>query len=291
MNIKDCITATADKLANSEAFFGHGTDNPIDEAAYLILEGLEIGFDDNLDYERELNKDEMERLEVLIRQRVEDLKPVAYIVGRAWFAGHPFYCDERALVPRSPIAELIGNHFEPLLVRAPARILDLCTGGGSIGIASALAFPKATVELADISLDALALANENIVLHQLEGRAAAIHSNLFAGIDGKFDLIVSNPPYVARDEVDALPNEYSHEPELGLLSEDDGLAIPLEILRNAADYLKEDGVLVMEVGFNHDILAERLKDVPLLWLEFEFGGEGVFSLTTSELRQYRDAFN
>ncbi len=291
MNIEDCISATAKKLASSEAFFGHGTDNPIDEAAYLVLEGLEIGFDDDLDYERELTDSELQKLDGLLVQRINDLKPVAYIVGRAWFAGHPFYCDERALIPRSPIAELIANHFEPLLARPPLRILDLCTGGGSIGIASALAFADADVELADISLDALSLAQENIVLHQLEHRVSTVHSDLFSRIDGKFDLILSNPPYVSQEEVEALPAEYQHEPELGLLSDDDGLAIPLQILREAADYLEDDGVLILELGFSHELLAQRLRSVPLLWLEFEFGGEGVLSLTCSELQQYRDAFN
>jgi ribosomal protein L3 glutamine methyltransferase len=303
LNIEQCINSVAEQLVNSDVFFGHGTDNPVDEAAYLVLEGLDFGFDENLDYGRQLSSEELAKLDEILKQRIELLKPVAYIVGKAWFAGHPFYCDERALIPRSPIAELIANKFTPLLSRVPEKILDLCCGGGSIGIASALEFENAIVMLADISLDALSLAEENIALHQLEQRVHTQQSDLFLALAGEgegeecemqrasFDLIVSNPPYVSREEVEALPDEYHHEPELGLVSDDDGLAIPLEILRNAADFLTDDGVLVMEVGFSHELLAQRLKDVPLLWLEFEFGGEGVLALTASQLRQYREAFN
>src|SRR5690606_23590675 len=219
-------------------------------------------------------------------RRIEERVPVAYLVGEAWFCGLPFKVDERVLIPRSPIAELINNRFEPLLNREPLRILDLCTGSGCIGIACALAFPDAQVDLADISTDALQLAQENVQRHGLEQQVRVIESDLFTAVQGPYDLIVTNPPCVSRQEVDELPAEYHHEPELGLLSLDDGLDIPLRILREAAAHLHEDGVLVLEVGYSREALTARLPGVPLLWLEFEHGGDGVCALTAQQLRQY-----
>jgi len=211
---------------------------------------------------------------------------VAYLVGEAWFCGLPFKVDERVLIPRSPIAELINNRFEPLLVREPLRILDLCTGSGCIGIACALAFEDARVDLSDISADALQLARENVIRHGLQERVQVLESDLLQSLQGPYDLIVTNPPYVSRQEIDDLPAEYRHEPELGLLSFDDGLDIPLRILREAAAHLSEDGLLVLEVGYSREALTARLPEVPLLWLEFGQGGDGVCALTAGQLRQY-----
>lgn len=290
MKIRQYIEQTANRLAEQDLFYGHGTDNPLDEAVYLVYTSLGIDFEDGDQAARVLTDSEIAELEQQLSARIEQHLPVAYIVGRSWFAGHAFYCDERALVPRSPIAELIRNRFEPLLASDPLRILDLCTGGGSIGIASALEFTDSRVDLADISVEALALAADNIALYDLGARVKTIHSDLFAAVSGKYDLIVSNPPYVSKQEYDELPDEFLHEPELGLVSEDEGLELPLRIMREAADYLSESGVLVMEVGYSNELLAQRLEAVPLLWLEFEHGGEGVLAMTASELRQYRESF-
>lgn len=203
---------------------------------------------------------------------------MAYLLGEAWFAGLPFYVDERVLIPRSPIAELILQQFQPLLNEAPGRVLDLCTGSGCIGIATALVFPEASVDLSDISEEALQLAARNIDRHGLQSRVSAVQSDLFAGLQGKYDLIVSNPPYVSAEEVADLPPEYQREPSLGLLSDDEGLAIPLQILRQAPDYLSDNGLLILELGYTWPLLAERYPDLPVVWLEFDGGGEGVLAI-------------
>ena len=224
-------------------------------------------------------------------RRIEQRTPVAYLVGEAWFAGLPFNVDERVLVPRSPIAELIQNEFQPMLDAPPRRALDLCTGSGCIGIATALAFPDCQVDLADISQDALAVADSNIRRHGVEGRVRVIQSDLFQGLadEGvRYDLIVSNPPYVSAEEVAELPAEYHQEPALGLLSEDDGLAIPLQILRQAPDFLSEQGVLILELGYSWSVLAERYPQLPVTWLEFDNGGEGVLAIDRASLIRAMD---
>ena len=290
MKISEFVERACNELAQNDLYYGHGTDNPFDEAVYLSYASLGFDFPIENQIDRELSSAELHLLEQQLGLRIEQQIPVAYIVGKAWFAGYPFFCDERALVPRSPIAELILNRFEPLLSTYPFRVLDLCTGGGSIGIATALELPECTVTLADISERALALADENIILHDLGSRVKTIHSNLFQAVEDKYQLILSNPPYVSRAEINDLPGEFLHEPELGLLSEDDGLEIPLQIMREAAEYLTDSGLLIMEVGYSNELLSSRLKDVPILWLVFENGGEGVLAMTAAQLRQYREYF-
>src|SRR5690606_13925517 len=260
--------ALAQRFEEAGLFFGHGTGDPWDEAVYLTFAALGISFDeDDSVMERWLQSQEVAHVEALARRRIEERIPVAYLVGEAWFCGLPFKVDERVLIPRSPIAELINNRFEPLLAAEPQRILDLCTGSGCIGIACALAFEDARVDLSDISRDALQLARENVLRHGLQERVRVLESDLLRSVQGPYDLIVSNPPYVSRQEIDELPAEYHHEPELGLLSQDDGLDIPLRILREAAAHLSEDGLLVLEVGYSRAALTDRLPGVPLLWLE------------------------
>lgn len=279
-----CIQELSDSFERADLFYGHGTDNSWDEAIYLTFSTLGVPFDvDDSIGERVLMPEERARLKALARRRIEERIPVAYLVNEAWFAGLSFRVDERVLIPRSPLGEMIQNQFEPLLSVAPKRILDLCTGSGCIGIASALAFPEASVDLADISDDALALANENIVRHGLGGRVQTVKSDLFAALTPVYELIVSNPPYVSAQEIAELPPEYFHEPSLGLLSEDEGLAIPIQILRDASRFLSDDGLLLMEVGYSWEALAERLSGMPFLWLEFETGGEGVCVLTRQQL--------
>jgi ribosomal protein L3 glutamine methyltransferase len=281
----------ASRFDQAELFFGHGTDNAWDEAVYLVFCALQIPFDsDDGIMSRELTPSELKRLEILAQRRIDEHIPVAYLVGEAWFAGLPFAVNEQVLIPRSPIAELIQQHFATLLPREPERILDLCTGSGCIGIAAALEFPGASVDLADISEAALVLARRNVERYGLQQRVQVIQSDLFAGLAATYDLIVTNPPYVSQDEVDELPPEYRHEPALGLVSADEGLEIPLRILREASDWLTEDGVLILEVGYSRAVLSERLAQVPLQWLEFANGGEGICRMTRKQLLHYRDCF-
>ena len=291
MKLQETIQQFAARLDSVDLCYGHGTDNPLDEAFYLIYGLLGIDFADEQAAQNELKPEQEAMLEAALKRRIGERIPTAYLVGRAWFAGHEFYCDQRALVPRSPVAELINGEFEPLLHEPAGKILDLCTGGGSIGIATALIWPECEVDLADISGDALDLAKKNIALHGLGGRVRTIQSDLFGDIDSRYDLIVANPPYVPVQEYDELPAEFANEPSLGLISDDNGLQLPLKILRDSVDYLSSTGLLVMEVGYSHPQLSERLKQVPLLWLEFEQGGEGVLALTARQLQQYREQFN
>ncbi len=291
MKIQETTLQFAARLDSVDLCYGHGTDNPLDEAFYLIYGLLGIDFADEQAAQRELNVGEEAMLEAALKRRIDERVPTAYLVGRAWFAGHEFYCDERALVPRSPLAELINGEFEPLLHEPAGKVLDICTGGGGIGIATALLWPDCEVDLADISSDALDLAKKNVALHGLGSRVRTIQSDLFDDIDSRYDLIVANPPYVPVEEYDELPAEFGNEPPLGLISAGNGLQIPLKILRDSVDYLSSEGILVMEVGYSHPQLSERIKQVPLLWLEFEQGGEGVLALTARQLQQYREQFN
>jgi ribosomal protein L3 glutamine methyltransferase len=282
--LEQCVRRVSEQLEAADLFYGHGTDNPWDEAVYLVFTVLGVPFDaEPSQLNRTLSNVERASLDALLSRRIEQRVPVAYLVQEAWFAGLPFKVDERVLIPRSPLAELIAQRFETLLPAAPSRILDLCTGSGCIGIATALAFEQATVDLADISPQALCLARENVSRHSLEARVSVIESDLFAGLEGRYSLILCNPPYVSQAEIDDLPPEYAHEPVMGLYSAEEGLAIPLQILRQAADYLSEDGVLIMEVGYSHEALTERLPLMPFLWLGFDNGGEGIFVLTAQQL--------
>ena len=288
MNILNCVEQLCSRFEQADLHYGHGTDNPWDEAVYLVFAVLNIAFEqDDADAKaleaREIGETDRQRIDSLAEQRIKQRVPVAYLVKQAWFAGLPFCVDERVLIPRSPIAELILHLYEPLISRPPARVLDLCTGSGCIGLATAVAFPYARVDLADISAEALNVARINISRLGLESRVSAVESDLFQGLHGTYDLIVSNPPYVSADEVAALPAEYQHEPELGLLSDDDGLAIPLRILREAPAYLSEQGMLIVELGYSWELLADRYPDLPVLWLDFDSGGEGVFAISRDAL--------
>lgn len=284
--LRDSIEEASQQFEQADLFYGHGTDNAWDEAVYLVFSALGISFhEDDSVMERVVTSAEQTLIADLVARRIDERIPVAYLVGEAWFAGVPFKVDGRVLIPRSPIAELIADRFAALLPDEPQRILDLCTGSGCIGIACALALPGARVDLADISEDALSLARENVRRHRVETRVDVLQSDLFVKLQPGYDLIVTNPPYVSREEVDELPVEYRHEPELGLVSEDDGLDIPVQILGQAARFLNDDGVLIMEVGYSWTALANRLPHVPFLWLEFANGGEGVCMLTKAQLER------
>jgi ribosomal protein L3 glutamine methyltransferase len=287
--IVDLIRYAASRFNAAGLTFGHSHDNAIDEATHLVLSSLHLPPDLPPAYgSARVTAIEKNRVLSLIDRRIETREPVAYLVGEAWFAGMPFKSDARALVPRSPIAELIEDGFSPWLDgRDVERALDLCTGSGCIGIAIAAHNPRWRVDIADISDDALALARENIALHQLDAQVRAVRSDLFSGLAGeRYDLIVSNPPYVTDGEYAALPGEYAHEPKLGLAAGADGLDIALRILRDAADHLADDGLLIVEVGESEHALNALLPGVPFVWIEFKVGPMGVFALERHDLDQH-----
>ena len=287
--IRDLIRWGASRMNEAGLHFGHGTDNAIDEAAALVLHALHLPPDLHAEYfQSHLTPAEKQAVLLLLKRRVAERNPAAYLPQRAWFMGLPFYVDERALVPRSPLAELIERHFAPWLPdsRAVGGILDLGTGSGCIGLACAYAFPDARVDLADISAEALEVARRNVTEHGLEDQVEVIQSDLFSALKGRrYDLIISNPPYVGLEELDSLPAEYQHEPRLGLAAGAEGLDVVMEILHQAADYLSRDGLLIVEVGNAQYALCAALPDVPFTWLEFEHGGQGVFLLNAAQLRR------
>lgn len=285
LTIRDYVRYVVSRLTKGGAYFGHGTDNALDEALQLVLHtlGVPLGQHEML-LDARVTSEEKKHLAAVVDARVVDRIPVPYLTGEAWFAGLPFNVDERVLIPRSPIAELIEQGFEPWLGGEPVnRILDLCTGSGCIGIACAHYFEEAEVDLSDISVDALAVAQSNIERHDLQHRVRAIQADIFKGLTGPYDLIVSNPPYVDAEDLAAMPAEYQHEPALALGSGDDGLDLTRQILRQANDYLSEGGLLVVEVGNSALALEQAFPTVPFTWVEFERGGHGVFVLNKMEL--------
>jgi ribosomal protein L3 glutamine methyltransferase len=274
-SIIDFIRYGATRFGKSGLSFGHSYDNALDEATQLVLHALHLPHDLSPAYgAARLTAEERDLVLGLFERRIGERIPACYITGEAWFAGLAFKTDSRALVPRSPIAELIEAGFEPWLGgRYVQRALDLCTGSGCIGIAMAAHNPELEVDLIDISEDALALAAENIARFEVGDRVRAVHSNLFEGVAGeRYDLIVSNPPYVTHAEVDALPAEYAHEPELGL-----------KILRDAPEHLTENGLLIVEVGESERALVRLLPEVPFAWVEFKVGQMGVFVVERGDL--------
>ena len=278
----------------AELFYGHGNDNAFSEALTLVMHALSLP-EDLTDEVLTCRLLEQEKLAILalFEQRITQQLPVAYITNLTYFAQLPFYVDERVLVPRSPIGELIEQHFSPYFSEdnAPNRILDLCTGSGCIAIACASYFPEAEVDAVDLSLDALDVAQINIENHGLSEQVIPIQSDVFSGVKGhSYDLIVTNPPYVDQDDIDCLPTEYSHEPEMGLGCGEDGLDIVRVILAQSAQHLNDNGILICEVG-NSQIHVETLyPQVDFTWLTFERGGHGVFMLTKKQLTQFSDAF-
>jgi ribosomal protein L3 glutamine methyltransferase len=281
-----CIELAARRFESAGLAFGHGTDNAIDEAAELVFFAAGLRHEDAAGvYGDTLGAQQLERIEALIERRIEQRTPVAYLTNRMWFAGHEFFVDERVLVPRSPIAELIEARFEPWIDAASVETaLDIGTGSGCIAIATALALPRAKVDATDVSADALAVTRINIERHSVGDRVRAVLSDVYSGLgECKYDLIVTNPPYVGREEMHTLPQEYRREPELGLFGGHDGLDIVRRILSGAAQRLQPGGILIGEVGNTEEALQDAFPDVPFIWLEFERGGGGVFVLTRDDL--------
>lgn len=291
--LQDMLRWTVSRFNAAGLFYGHGTDNSWDEAVQLVLPTLYLPIDlpAEMRFSR-LTVSERHRICRLVVRRINERIPVAYLTNKAFFLGLEFFVDERVLVPRSPIRELIANRFEPMLPVEPIRILDLCTGSGCIGIACAYVFPKAEVDLVDISIDALAVAEINIQNHILKQKIFPLHSDLFRDLPQyKYDLIVSNPPYVDEEDMSALPDEFCHEPELGLAAGSDGLKLMRRIIANAPDYLTEQGILICEVGNSMVHVNEQYPELPLIWLEFENGGYGVFMMTYQDLVSIANQFS
>ncbi len=287
--LRDFIRWGTSRFYEAQLYYGHGMSSALDEAVYLSLFALHLPHDFSEQYfDCALSLEEKKAIYQLFRRRINEKIPAAYITEEAWFAGLPFYVNESVLVPRSPIAELIEKRFEPWVeAEKVENILDLCCGSGCIGIASAYAFDWAYVDMVDISPEAIEVAETNIHQHQLEDRVSAIESNLFESVPQRhYDIIVSNPPYVDAEDMDSLPDEYHHEPELGLAAGDDGLDLVIPILQQARQFLTEQGILVVEVGNSQQALQEAYPHVPFMWLEFERGGHGIFMLTAEQLGEY-----
>ena len=286
--IIDFIRYGASRFGAAGLTFGHGHDNALDEATQLVLHALHLPHDLGPAYgQARLTAEEKQEVLALFTRRINERIPACYLTGEAWFAGLSFKSDPRALVPRSPIAELIEAGFEPWLGgREVHRALDLCTGSGCIAIATGHYHPDWEVHGVDISDDALALSAENKArLHA--DNVTFIKSDLFNGLKGEvYDLIVTNPPYVTNDETDALPAEYAHEPELGLRAGDDGLDLALKIMRDAPEHLSEHGLLICEVGEAERALVELLPEVPMAWVEFKVGQMGIFVVERQDLVEH-----
>lgn len=284
--LTDFMRWGASQFVKSNLSYTHGLSSPIDESVYLVLRTLNLPVDTpEIYWQGKLTSDEKQAILKTLLKRIEEKVPAAYLMQEGWFAGLQFYIDERVLVPRSPIAELVEAQFTPWVNPDEVdSVLDLCTGSGCIGIACAYAFPQATIDLADISEDAIEVAQINIEQHDAMHRVSAVQSNLFENLKGKtYDIIVSNPPYVDAEDIGSMADEFQHEPELGLSSGNDGLDCTRNILQHAANHLNDDGILVIEVGNSQYALVEEFPHLPFEWVDFERGGDGVFILSKDQL--------
>ena len=293
VTIGDVLRWGASQFNGAEIFYGHGNDNAWDEAVALALHAINLPADSQASITNaRLTRTEREQIIGLFKLRVNDRLPVSYITNCAWFAGMQFYVDDRVLVPRSPIAEMIAESFEPYLQHKPVmRALDLCTGSGCIAIAIAHQFPDAEVDAIDLSLDALDVANINIFDHGVEDRVIPMQSDLLNEVlREKYDLIVSNPPYVDREDMESLPQEFIHEPEMGLAAGFDGLDLVKRILVDSLGCLNDGGILVVEVGNSMIHMQQQFPQIDFTWIEFGNGGHGVFALTKEQLQTHHQEF-
>ena len=280
-------------LNQHEVYYGHGVAQAEDEVLLLLMYVMQVDFATLNQMSEVVVSEEQQKLVArLLAKRVTERKPMAYIVGFSVFAGLTFQIDERALIPRSPFMELIDQGFAPWVdMDRVTRVMDMCTGCGCIGLAVAHHYPHTQVDLVDINAAALQLASINRQQLDLLERTQCLRSDLFADIsDQTYDLIMANPPYVDEEEYQALPEEYSHEPRLALVSEHQGMEIPIRILAAAADYLTEDGYLFLEVGYNDEVLNRCLPDVPITWVELSMGGQGIGVFSRQDLLKYQPQF-
>lgn len=285
--VRDCLRFAVSRFTEAELFFGHGSENAYDEAAYLILHTLHLPLDRLEPFlDARLTQSELYEVLDIIARRVEQRIPAAYLTNEAWLGDMSFYVDERVIVPRSFIAELLRERLAPWVSDAEriGSVLDMCTGSGCLAILAAHAFPYAHVDAVDLSPDALDVAQYNVSDYALEDRITLIESDLFAKLNGKkYDLIISNPPYVDAESVAALPQEYKYEPEQALGSGVDGLNATRAILEHAAEHLTNNGILVVEIGHNRDALEAAFPDLPFTWLDVSAGDEFVFLLHKNDL--------
>ncbi len=291
--VRTIVETGADCFIAKNLYFGHGTATAIDEAAYLV--SFALGYspvipEDEID--KVLSEFQKEKIASLFQKRIDNKIPAAYVTHEAWFAGYQFYVDERVLVPRSPIAELIDDQFSPWVRWSENKtVLDLCTGSGCIAIATALSIPDAIVHASDISVDALDVAQINVDNYELFNRITLLKSDIFNQIKPcQYDVIVSNPPYVDVHDMSNLQDEFMAEPKLGLEAGNNGLDIVIPMLRDAGNYLTDCGIIIIEVGNSAHALQKLFPDVPFTWLEFEYGGDGVFLLEAKQVRQYHELF-
>ncbi|HQN64300.1 MAG TPA: 50S ribosomal protein L3 N(5)-glutamine methyltransferase [Methylophilus sp.] len=287
--IRDWVRFAVSRFEETGIFFGHGTDNSYDEAVWLVLRALHLPMDtlDNFQ-DAVITQKERQHLAYLIEQRVTKRTPTAYLLREAWLQGFKFYVDERVIVPRSFIAELLPEGLTPWIEfpEMVENIVDICTGSGCLGVLLADAYPNAHVDLVDISPAAIDVCNININQYGLQDRISAIQSDMFAALKGKrYDLIISNPPYVDAPSMAQLPQEYRQEPQLALGSGEAGLDHTHTLLKEAANHLIEGGVLVVEIGHNREALLDAYPDVPFVWLEVSSGNQFVFLLTKEDLLQ------
>ena len=261
MTLRELIRQTEQRLKKARLYYGHGTDNPRDEAAFLVLRGLGLPFDTDLSASAD-----PEQIEALVQKRIKERLPVAYLLNEAWLSGLPFYVDHRVIVPRSHIAELLAHGLSPWYGGVPRRVLDLCTGSGCLAILAARAFPMSLVDATDLSNAALAVARKNVQTYQMANRVRLVHSDLFARLEGKrYDVIVTNPPYVTSSAMRKLPAEYRHEPGLALAAGKRGLDVVARILAEAPKYLAMGGRLVCEVGDGRSAVEKAYARLELLW--------------------------
>lgn len=287
-SLLDMMRWAMSRFNEAGLYFGHGTDNAWDEAVCLVLQVLHLPQQDPAAlYNARLTQTEKQQIVELVQRRVEERVPLAYLTNQAWFCGLPFYVDERVLVPRSPFAELLVNHFTPWLDYEPGTVLDMCAGSACIAIAAAYTWPDAQVDAVDISPDALQVADINIQEHGLGERVFPIQSDLYANLGGqRYDLIIANPPYVDAEDMADLPEEFHHEPELGLAAGEDGLDLVHNLLKQAPQHLTERGWLFVEVGNSMVHMEQQYPELPLSWLDFEQGGLGVFAISRADLVAY-----
>ena len=285
--VRDCLRFAVSRFNQADLFFGHGSDNAYDEAVYLILHTLHLPLEQLEPFlDARLTISEVQSVLAILQRRVTERLPAAYLTKEAWLGEHRFYVDERVIVPRAFIAELLRDQLTPWIADADGvtSVLDLCTGSGCLAILAALAFEAAKVDAVDLSPDALAVAAINVAAYDLDDQIELVYSDLFEGVHGRtYDLIVSNPPYVDAESVAALPEEYLHEPPLALGSGEDGLDATRRILAQARKHLNPHGVLIVEIGHNREVIEAAYPQLPFTWLETSAGDQHVFLLRREEL--------
>lgn len=285
--VRDCLRFAVSRFNQADLFFGHGSDNAYDEAVYLILHTLHLPLEQLEPFlDARLTTSEVQNVLAMLQRRVVERLPAAYLTKEAWLGEQRFYVDERVIVPRAFIAELLRDQLTPWVADSDAvhSVLDMCTGSGCLAILAALAFEEAKVDAVDLSPDALAVAAINVADYGLDDRIELIHGDLFEGVHGRtYDLILSNPPYVDAESVAVLPEEYLHEPALALGSGEDGLDATRRILQQARKHLNPQGVLIIEIGHNREVIEAAYPQLPFIWLETSAGDQHVFLLHREEL--------